>query len=261
MAANLIGNDECCHCGKVLLKYMMFLFNLLISLSGAALLGLGVFLYVSNGMSNAADAGISLTLYYNGCYAFMGLGGVMMIMGAMGCCGAINNSTFLLKTFIAILSLIIVAEIGLVIFVAVDKDEIKNMVKENWNTTLADKGDNDPFVQGVENLQQELQCCGLLNGCTDWKDGVTHNCGCIPDQSNNRTCVSLATVTGCTSADASDQYIYQDACANSVVDYVRDNLVLFLGITAGVVLFEIVAVIVACCVHRHAEYSKYDALA
>lgn len=34
--------------------------------------------------------------------------------------------------------------------------QIKNMVKENWNTTLADKGDNDPFVQGVENLQQEV---------------------------------------------------------------------------------------------------------
>jgi len=262
MASNLIGNNECCHCGKVLLKYMMFVFNLLITFSGAALLGLGVYLYVDNGMSNAAQAGISLTLYYNGCYVFMGLGGIMMIMGFMGCCGAINNSTYLLKSFIAILSLMIVAEIGLVIFVGVDQDEIQSAVKKTWNsTTLVDDGSDDPFVQGVENLQQDLKCCGLLNGCTDWVNGTTHDCGCVPDATNNGTCVALSTLTECTSADPSDQYIYTDACYDSVVDFVKDNLVLFLGIAAGIVLFELVAVIVACCVHHHAEYAKYDALA
>lgn len=261
MAGNLIGGDECCRCGKVVLKYMMFVFNLLITFSGAALLGLGVYLFVNNGMSNASDAGISLTLYYSGCYVFMGLGGVMMLMGVMGCCGSINNSTFLLKSFIAVLSLIIVAEIGLVIFVGVDQDQIEDAVKKTWNTTLVDDGKDDPFIQGVENLQQDLKCCGLLNGCTDWANGTTHNCGCVPNESNNGTCVSLSAVTGCTSADKTDQYIYQDACYDSVVDYVKDNLLLFLGIAGGIVLFEIIAVIVACCVHQHAEYSKYDALA
>jgi hypothetical protein len=68
-------------------------------------------------------------------------------------------------------------------------------------------------------------------------------------------------MSGCTAADITTKYIYTDACYDNVVSYVEDNLVILLGIVGGVIAFEIAAVIVACCVHKHAEYSKYDALA
>ena len=66
-------------------------------------------------------------------------------------------------------------------------------------------------------LFSQWKCCGLLNGCTDWENGVTYNCGCVPDATNSTTCVPLSNTTaGCTSADSSDQYIYSEVCVIAV---------------------------------------------
>merc|ERR1719434_491900 len=45
-------------------------------------------------MSNAGIPGI--TINYNGCFVFMGFGGVMMLMGFLGCCGSICEISFML---------------------------------------------------------------------------------------------------------------------------------------------------------------------
>jgi len=262
MARRLIGDDECCHCGKVLLKYMMFLFNFLITLCGAALLGLGLFVYFKAGMSNAGIPGI--TINYNGCFVFMGFGGVMMLMGFLGCCGSICEISFMLKIYVGILSLIIIAELGFAIYVGIDHDQIAANVESVFNRTLSDDGTPDNFTEAIEDLQQKWQCCGLLNGCTDWENGVTHNCGCVPDTINSTTCVPVSNITttaGCTSSDSTDKYIYSEGCYDHAVDYLEDNLAIYLGVAGGIIAFEIIAVIVACCVGRHIEYSKYDALA
>lgn len=75
--------------------YLMLLWFLL-QLLGCAMLGVGIWLLVSDDFTKYSDADDSLSFIYTGAYILVAIGGLIMIIGFLGCCGAIRESQCML---------------------------------------------------------------------------------------------------------------------------------------------------------------------
>lgn len=60
------------------------------------MLGVGIWLLVSDDFTKYSDADDSLGFIYTGAYILVAIGGLIMIIGFLGCCGAIRESQCML---------------------------------------------------------------------------------------------------------------------------------------------------------------------
>nr|KAF6371003.1 tetraspanin 9 [Myotis myotis] len=111
---NMARGCLCC------LKYMMFLFNLIFWLCGCGLLGVGIWLSVSQG--NFATFSPSFPSL-SAANLVIAIGTIVMVTGFLGCLGAIKENKCLLLSFFIVLLVILLAELILLIlfFVYMDK--------------------------------------------------------------------------------------------------------------------------------------------
>lgn len=84
--------------------------------------------------------------FFIGVYILIGAGGLMMLVGFFGCCGAVRESQCLLGSFFACLLVIFGAEIAAGVFGFLNKDKIieevhsfysKSASENNNSTTIA----------------------------------------------------------------------------------------------------------------------------
>ncbi|XP_076970597.1 tetraspanin-18 isoform X2 [Tamandua tetradactyla] len=81
---------DCLSC----MKYLMFVFNFFIFLGGASLLGLGTWVLVDpTGFREIVTAN---PLLVTGAYLLLAMGGLLFLLGFLGCCGALRENKCLL---------------------------------------------------------------------------------------------------------------------------------------------------------------------
>nr|CAB3267303.1 tetraspanin-18 [Phallusia mammillata] len=212
----MAGSLSCC-------KYLMFFFNLLIFLGGAALLGVGIWVLV--GADTFRQLISSDPAIFNAVYIIIAVGCFLFIVGFLGCCGAIKENKCMLATFFALILVIFVLEIvgGVLAFVyypnaktaALDSMKIYNENTEAGKTAKA----------AWDNFEKTFQCCGL-NGQQDWiKAGILlHICA-------NPT-------VGCESQ-------------------IKNYFWVLGGISVGILFVELLAMIFACCLYKGADKERY----
>nr|XP_028568121.1 tetraspanin-16 isoform X2 [Podarcis muralis] len=145
----------CCYrCRKMvcfsLLKVMMFVFNGIIFLGGLALLGIGIWVKV-DGSSFAKVLGAAapqLMQLINVGYLLIAVGTFLLLMGFMGCWGAVKESKCLL----------LVADIF-----------VEHL--QNWalKTLKEDYGKQEDITGIWATTMKELKCCGF-NNYTDFNN-------------------------------------------------------------------------------------------
>ncbi|XP_015333294.1 CD82 antigen isoform X2 [Marmota marmota marmota] len=92
-------------------KYFLFLFNLLFFILGAVILGFGVWI-LADRSSFISVLQTSSGFLKTGAFVFVGVGVVTMLMGFLGCLGAVNEVRCLLGLYFAFLLLILVAQVA-----------------------------------------------------------------------------------------------------------------------------------------------------
>ncbi|KAM7367369.1 hypothetical protein PAMP_015274 [Pampus punctatissimus] len=197
------------------IKYLLFFFNLLFWLSGCIILGVSIYLKVSkdgNLITNESLPGIDLMI---------AIGVIIMLLGFLGCCGAIKENRCMLLLFFISLLIIFVLLLAAGILGAVDGKKVKDWVKERLTkfTPLSDQPEN--VRKDLERLQQELKCCGLVNGPSDWQK--------IPD-----SCRCNATDTECSSSR-----VYSTPCSTQVIRLMEKNMEVVVGIAFAIAILLI----------------------
>ncbi|XP_021569755.1 CD82 antigen [Carlito syrichta] len=96
-------------CVKVT-KYFLFLFNLIFFILGAVILGFGVWI-LADRSSFISVLQTSFESLKMGAYVFIGVGTVTMLMGFLGCIGAVNEVRCLLGLYFVFLLLILIAQV------------------------------------------------------------------------------------------------------------------------------------------------------
>ncbi|XP_073664900.1 CD82 antigen isoform X2 [Tursiops truncatus] len=221
-------------------KYFLFLFNLLFFVLGAVILGFGVWILAdrSSFISVLQTSSTSLKV---GAYVFIGVGGFTMLMGFLGCIGAVNEVRCLLGMYFAFVLLILIAQVTAGVLFYFNMGKVKCC---GWAS----------FYNWTENAE-------LMN-----RINITYPCSC-KDKSKDNSSISPQTGfceapvgNGTQSSNSPDEWpVYKEGCMEKVQAWLQENLGVILGVCVGVAVIELLGMLlsISLCRHIHSEdYSK-----
>uniref|UniRef100_H3D570 Tetraspanin n=1 Tax=Tetraodon nigroviridis TaxID=99883 RepID=H3D570_TETNG len=144
------------------IKYLMFVFNFLFWLAGTGVLAVGLWLRFDSrtaGLFNGTD---SPTVFFTGVYILIAAGALMMVVGFLGCCGAIKESPCMLGLFFLFLLLIFAVEVAAGIWGLSNKDKVVTDVtefyKQTYNNYWSTK--QEALKETLRLIHFGLNCCG-----------------------------------------------------------------------------------------------------
>ncbi|KAM4602683.1 CD81 molecule a [Polymixia lowei] len=232
-----MGVEGCTKC----IKYMLFFFNFIFWLAGGVILGVALWLRHDPKTSNLLELKFEGTqapsTFYISVHILIAVGAVMMVVGFLGCYGAIQESQCLLGTFFACLVILFACEVAAGIWGFMHKDTVsKEMI--NFYDSVYDKAITESLTIDTERKQaassvlkvfhETLNCCGkgkvtsVLTTLTD-SLGVTD------------VCPKSGTLTSC----------------HSRLEELFSDKIYLIGIAALVVavimIFEMIFSMVLCC--------------
>nr|XP_004657235.2 CD82 antigen isoform X2 [Jaculus jaculus]XP_045014306.1 CD82 antigen isoform X2 [Jaculus jaculus] len=256
-------------------KYFLFLFNLLFFILGAVILGFGVWILAdrSSFISVLQTSSSSLQV---GAYIFIGVGAVTMLMGFLGCIGAVNEVRCLLGLYFALLLLILIAQVtaGTLFYFNAGKlkQEMGGVVMEiiqKYNAS--DSGGKDSLQEAWDYVQAQVQCCGW-GSFLNWTENAelmnrtepTYPCSCeVMGEEDNRLIVKKgfceAPANGTqASNDPAGWPVYKEGCMEKVQAWLQENLGILLGVCVGVAVFELLGLLLSICLCRHIHSEDYS---
>uniref|UniRef100_A0A671S0G7 Tetraspanin n=1 Tax=Sinocyclocheilus anshuiensis TaxID=1608454 RepID=A0A671S0G7_9TELE len=226
------------------LKTMMFLFNGIIFLAGAVILGVGIWVKVDSGsilnfLQNIQGAPGELGQVLNVGYLLIAVGAVLLILGFLGCCGAIRESRCMLLLFFIIILIVFIAEVAGAIVLLVFKPLAENLIKQVGGEVVKsirnDYGKNSDVTGLWNSTMTTLKCCGF-NNYTDFTNSYFVNdtksypfqcCNRVPSYKYHRIFFIFLfpqTISGCFPA------------LKKLVD---DNAVIIIAVALGIAALEI----------------------
>ncbi|XP_004627077.1 CD82 antigen [Octodon degus] len=252
-------------------KYFLFLFNLLFFILGAVILGFGVWI-LADRTSFISVLQTSYSSLQVGAYVFIGVGAVTMVMGFLGCIGAINEVRCLLGLYFAFLLLILIAQVvaGTLFYFNVGKlkEEMGTVVSKlirNYNASS-----EDSLQEAWDYVQAQVRCCGWVS-FHNWTDNaalmneseIVYPCSCKNESDKE---VSFSNIKGFCSLPNSTQVnnnpekwpVYKEGCREKVQMWLQENLGIILGVCVGVAAVELLGMLLSICLCRHIRSEDYS---
>ncbi|KAM6425343.1 tetraspanin-8 [Rhynochetos jubatus] len=217
------------------MKYSMFIFNFFFWVCGSVILGVSVWIRVSKDAQEELEIDSSL---FAGVDLLIAVGSIIMVLGFLGCCGAIKESRCMLLLFFIGLLLILILQITGGVLGAVYRSQVETSLnktlQESVNSLQSTTEESKVFQEKFQKFQTKNQCCGLLNGPADWGKNFNTPIG------NNQICA-------CEEKDPPEdlctfsqgRYIYKNTCGDVIIDYLEDHLLIIMGIAFGLAVIEI----------------------
>ncbi|OQV22348.1 putative Tetraspanin-9 [Hypsibius exemplaris] len=193
------------NCGASCVRYVLFAFNIIFFLGGAAVLGVGIWIRVDTGsyydfLGKVDGSGESTKVVANilsdnisyihaVAYVLIGVGAFVFLVGFLGCCGAIKQARPLLVAYAICLIVIMGIEMGVGIAVGVNKDKALKTIEDeltkwtafyDYRETSVNNGllvsgrlvnatGDASMTNGWNAMQVYLGCCGVRD-YTDFKN-------------------------------------------------------------------------------------------
>ncbi|XP_035494039.1 tetraspanin 34 [Scophthalmus maximus] len=242
-------------CCSGFLKMMMFIFNGGIFVAGATILGLGVWVKVDSGsllgiLENVADAQSGLSMLSSVSYLLIAVGAVLLVIGFLGCCGAVRESRCMLLTFFSIVLIIFIIEVAgavvLLVFRGFAEDLLQSLEEEVGTNIEQNYGKDDSVTSIWDATMEELKCCGYKN-YTDF-DGSPFNTAQGGNVYPATCCNSTSSMDTCSERDA--QISAVDGCFHRLLQLIEDNAVIIAAVALGIVALEIAAMVVSMVLYK-----------
>ncbi|XP_019718124.1 tetraspanin 34a [Hippocampus comes] len=245
-------------CCAGFLKLMMFIFNGTIFAAGAAILGVGIWVKVDSnslmGILDGVDALPSeISQVANVGYLLIGVGAVLLVIGFLGCCGAVKESRCMLLTFFSIVLVIFLIEVAAAVVLLVFKDlaaQVFDGLEAEVKKSLATEYGRDEKLTSLWNATMEgFQCCGYKN-FTDFDDSPfqTQNGEIYPSQCCNGTFVGET--CSLSSAHTAAELQLVDGCFDKLLQFIEENAPIIAGVALGIAALEIAAMVVSMVLYK-----------
>lgn len=227
---------------------MMFVFNGIIFLAGAAILAVGIWVKVDSGsilsfLGKIEDAPAELSQVLNVGYLLIALGALLLIIGFLGCCGAIRESRCMLLLFFIIILLVFIAEVAGAVVILVFRPLADELLNKLGNAAVQnikkDYGENADITGLWNSTMNTLKCCGFYNSSdfTNSSYYLSHDkqyppqcCPGFDNPCNQTVADSVTTITG---------------CFPKIKQLIDDNTVVIAGVALGIAALEICAMAVS----------------
>lgn len=216
------------------LKYSMFFFNFLFWLCGTLILALAIWVRVSKDGKEIVTSGNSSTNPFVAVNILIAVGAIIMVLGFLGCCGAVKESRCMLLLFFIGLLLILILQVAAGVLGAAFKSESNRILNETLSENaklLADTTtEAKEFQKAMIAFQTEFKCCGLKNGASDWGNNFAvakESCQC----------------TGSDCGTYQGNSVYPMTCLSSIKELVEKNIIIVIGVAFGLAIVEILGLV------------------
>ncbi|XP_026864604.1 CD82 molecule b [Electrophorus electricus] len=241
-------------------KYFLFLFNLLFFVFGALILGFGLWILLDNKSFITVLQESSTTLKV-GSYILIGVGSLSMLMGFLGCVGAIYEIRCLLGLYFTCLLLILIAQVTAAVLIYFQRDLLKHEMSSIVNKIIVNyTGQNSTTDRAWDYIQRTIQCCGWT-GPSNWTENVLiknttqamYPCSCRNESIPGTEMQKM----GLCNSLASEWPVYTKGCISSVEDWFLNNSGVILGLCVGVAVIELLGMILSMCLCKRVHQEDY----
>ncbi|XP_067942777.1 CD9 antigen-like [Watersipora subatra] len=220
------------------IKYLMFAFNFIFWLIGCALVGVGIWVMVDDSFKELMGSTEFAYLQYGGITLIV-IGGIIMVVGFFGCCGAIRESQCLLVMFFISMMLIFMVLTAAGVVCLIQAEPVIEKAIEAFEDQLATYKENERN-ELVDLVQQVFKCCGGKLGVLDYtaQGMLTPPPTCYPANSDG---IPVPFLEGCPSA---------------VPAKLKEHTTIAAGVclgAAGVILIGMIFSMMLCCAIRDQE--------
>ncbi|XP_037548382.1 CD82 antigen [Nematolebias whitei] len=240
-------------------KYFLFLFNVIFFLFGTVLTGFGLWLLLDNQsfivvLNNSTHVKVA-------CYILIAVGAFSMLLGFIGCLGAIYEIRCLLGLYFTCLLLILLAQIAAGLLIYFQKSALNDGMYDIVSLVLDNyPGNSSSTEQAWDFIQRNMHCCGW-HSPQDWSNNsIIINSGKLlfPCSCQNTSLASRnVSDSGFCEALTSDWPVYDVGCAASVKNWLLTNIGVVLGICIGVAFIELLGMILSVCLCRNIQTEDY----
>ncbi|XP_054262528.1 CD63 antigen-like [Macrosteles quadrilineatus] len=185
--------------GMSCIKYLLFFFNLLFAISGIIIFTVGIIIQkMYYNYSQFID-----DKFFSAPMVLIVVGVLVFVVAFFGCCGAIQESNFMLITFAILLFVIFLTEVAGGVAGYVMQKDIDLMLHQRMGKSMEEYGKNMEITNSWNVLQYDFKCCGTQS-VTDWEKVYTngtvpYSCcpdnpvdeSCTPDKANNKGCLPV----------------------------------------------------------------------
>ncbi|XP_018527595.1 CD81 antigen isoform X1 [Lates calcarifer] len=169
-----MGVEGCTKC----IKYMLFFFNFIFWLAGGVILGVALWLRhdpkTSTLLELEFEGAHAPSTFYIFVHILIAVGAVTMVVGFLGCYGAIQESQCLLGTFFVCLVILFAFEVTGGILGFMHKDTVSKEMMNYYDSvydkamtqSLIDPSKKQAAAHVLKVFHETLSCCGKDQGTT-----------------------------------------------------------------------------------------------
>ncbi|XP_043824469.1 tetraspanin-8 [Dromiciops gliroides] len=225
-------------------KYSMFIFNFIFWVCGCVILGVSIYARVSKYGQELISENANGINVYPAMNLLIAVGTIIMILGFLGCCGAMKESRCMLLLFFIGLLLILLLQIAAGVVGFVFRSKVEKTLKSVFESEVKILNESNPesenFRKNLDKMQQKFKCCGLIHGAADWGnnfDKYSASCECTNE--GKSICVQYKGKT-----------VYKESCGERIISYLKKHLVIIGGIAFGVAVVEILGLVFSMVLYR-----------
>ncbi|XP_030211199.1 tetraspanin-33 [Gadus morhua] len=235
-------------------KYTLFLFNMIFWVIALVMVAIGVYARVSK-HAEAARASLSV----DPAVLLMVVGVLMFLITFCGCVGSLRENICLLQIFCVFLILIFLLQLAAGILGFIFSDKARAKVTELINDAVIHYRDDLDLQNLIDYGQREFGCCGGT-AFTDWQHNMYFNC--TPENRSRERCsvpYSCCLIskdeavinTMCGSGLQLQNFleaaelIYTNGCIDKLVDWIHSNLFLLGGVALGLAIPQLVGIMLS----------------
>lgn len=212
----------------------MFFFNFLFWVCGTLILALAIWLKVSKDGKEIVTSGDYGTNPFVAVNILIAVGSIIMVLGFLGCCGAVKESRCMLLLFFIGLLLILLLQVAAGILGATFKSESSRILNETLydNAKLLSETSDEAkeFQKAMIAFQSEFKCCGLKFGAADWGNNfqdAKESCKCTESECENYK----------------GEDVYRTTCLSLIKELVEKNIIIVIGIAFGLAIIEVLGLV------------------
>ncbi|KAL8581338.1 hypothetical protein ACOMHN_034417 [Nucella lapillus] len=268
-------------CGMTCIKYIVFAVNFLFFVFGVASVALGIYALVDNKDMAAltkidSDGKLeefnAVGLLQSGAIVLIVGGACLLVLGFLGCCGAVKEIRCLLALYAGIVILILIIQIAAAGLAIAFRSRIEDYFKDGLIKGLKINYDgnittDNPFSRAFDFAQVYFECCGVNN--------VTENFVGTPwyaNKGNNKvppTCCAQEDKdkffddnilkpkdANCPITDPGTYDYTKTLCYDSIKDWINNRAAIIIGIAFGIVFIEFIGIVFAICLYQSIGYEK-----
>jgi len=248
-------------CGMKCLKYLLFVVNFIVWVCGIVVFGVGIYSRVKAG--EWSDL-VKEAAVVDAANLLIASGAIVMVIGFVGCCGALKQNRPLLVIYIILLLLIFILEISCGIFAAVKKDDVIASLEKGFQESMEKSyGDlatpaNKGLTESVDWFQKNVECCGST-GPDSWNGTAWYNKQTKTNGTNSQVLVPKTCCKGgkdcATNAVTylelkAKDVIYPNGCIKESKEYLNSHMKELVGVGVGVAFIQLIGVIFAILLCR-----------